>query len=269
MRTLITILFLSVLTNIYAQKDKSVYIQWHNKGTDNLKLLSTDMTFSDKGKFYYYLSNDNENFYVDLRTLDKDVQRQIQFSGLTVWINMENKKTKNTGFRFPARKENGGREMAGMQGQPAPGGFQGGRNMQMPVASDIEIIGFSDSGPAYISSDEPGNIKGTLTLENSGYLVYELVIPLSKLPEKPEKNNNNDELFSIGLSYQPMPSGPQMSGGGAPSTSISIPAGGGGGRASLGARGAPSRGMSGNSFTPTAESPVMIWFKDIHFATEK
>jgi hypothetical protein len=66
-RTLVTILSLTVSTCLFAQKDKSFYLNWHDKGHDNITFQSSELKYSEKGKFYYNLSNDRENLYIDLK----------------------------------------------------------------------------------------------------------------------------------------------------------------------------------------------------------
>ena len=71
MRSALTVLFFALCSVVYAQKDKSFYVHWHDKGIDDLKLKPSMMLYSEKGKFYYYISNDRDNLYIDLRFLNR------------------------------------------------------------------------------------------------------------------------------------------------------------------------------------------------------
>jgi hypothetical protein len=317
MRTIVTILSLALTTAIYAQKDKSYNLHWHDNGNENPQ--SSDAKYSEKGKFYYYLSNDRDNLYIDLRIFEKEVQRQVLASGLTVWINTDGKKAKKTGLRYPARMQNQDRpDMAGMGNQQAPrnqqapqnnqrqGNMQnmqsqrsrmsggenpsGGRNMQMPLASRIELIGLSGSDHSYISSDEINNFRGSMRFDKEGNMWYELIIPLSKMPERSLKNKKGKRSVILGFSYpginyQRMGGSPGGNMGEERGNGMGGYGGGGMGR-SGGGMGRSGGGMSrsgggmgrsgggggrygGGGMGATSTSPVIVWFKNIQFASER
>ncbi|MGA1978723.1 MAG: hypothetical protein ABSG89_12845 [Bacteroidales bacterium] len=238
MRSALTVLFFALCSVVYAQKDKSFYVHWHDKGIDDLKLKPSMMLYSEKGKFYYYISNDRDNLYIDLRVFEQDVQRQILGSGLTVWIAMNARKDKKTGLKYPARMQNhGGPEMAGRQNrqtnpehgiagnqdqQPPQGtgneqdeqvmqrrqftqsgrsGNSGNGSIQIPVDAKIELMGFSESGPSFIAPYELNTFRGSMSYDTEGNLWYELVMPLSKIPPPSHKAKNGQGKFIVGFSY--------------------------------------------------------------------
>jgi len=293
MRTLVTILSLTVSTCIFAQKEKSFYLNWHDKGHDNITFQSSDLKYTEKGKFYYYLSNDRDNLYIDLRIFDKDVQRQVIKSGLTVWINTDGKKGKKTGLRYPARTGNQGKpDMQSIQN--TPGGmegrrmFSGGSGMQTLLAAGIELIGLADSDHSFISAAEMNTFRGSMKFDKEGNMWYELIFPLAKMPEASDKKKKNNGSIVLGLSYPGI--NPARMGGG-PGRGMSEEGdggmggyggggmgrgmgggmggrGGGGGR-SGGGRGGRPYGDTGEGMGTASVAPVIFWMKDVRFATEK
>jgi hypothetical protein len=254
MKKVLTLLFMVLCSGLYAQKDKSYHNHRHEAGIDDFRSATAEFQYSEKGKFTYCISNDKENFYVNLRFIEKDVIRQILGSGVTVWINTDGKTLKKMGVRYPVRSqkpekggETGNRNMQnppemqnsqnaqGNRNMPQNGAVQGQigniQDMNLMDAAMIELIGFSEPGSKIISNLESGSFKGSLRMEKNGNLLYELIMPFSKLPtinDQPGKKNISP--FILGISYQSVPTmgGPS---GGAP--------GGGGGMSGGG------RGMSG------------------------
>jgi hypothetical protein len=289
MRSFVTFLALTFSTCIFAQKDKSFNINWHNKEHDNIKFKSSELQYSEKGKFYYNMSNDKENLYIDLKIFDQDVQRTVLASGLTFWINMDGKKVKKTGLRFPARQ--GSPDMTNMQSlqnqqNRMPGGGitpSGVRNMQKPPEYKIELIRLGGSDDSFITPNEANNFRGSFRFEPDGNMWYELIIPLSKLPERSSKKGN-DKAFILGISYSAIGSRPGGGGAGAPDFGGEMggpgggggmggpgggPGGGGGGRGGRSGGGAGEPGGGGADMRAPSSPSVLVWFKDLQFASER
>jgi hypothetical protein len=265
-------------TTLSAQKEKSYASHWRENINNDMKSQITEFKYSEKGKFYYYFSNDRDNIYVDLRIFDKSIQNQVLRSGLTVWINTEGKSAKKTGIKYPVgRQNNGGPGMQERknipQGRQAPSG-----NREMPElpVNTLELIGFSKSGPVTVSTFENDNFRGSVKFEKDG-MWYELIMPLNKLPEITAKDKDGARAIILGFGYTGAPASAGQGGtpaggqGGAPSGGG--PGGGGGGQrggggAPGGARqgGAPSGGSGPG---PSSGIPVLIWIKHIRLAAEK
>jgi hypothetical protein len=303
MRTFVTLLSLAICTCNFAQKDKSIYLNWRDKGHENITFKPSELTYSEKGKFYYNISNDRDNLYIDLKIFDKDVQRQVLTSGLTVWINTNGKKGKKTGVRYPARTGNQEKpEMGGMPDQQslqnnqrmgnmqsmqnAPGGmqgrgtFSGSAGMQTLPAAGIDLIRLGASDHIFIPAAGMNTFRGSMRFDRESNLWYELVFPLAKMPEAPDKKkNNNNGLIILGLSYPGINTprmgegtggGPGDEGGGGRGG----PGGGGmggrgGGMGGRGGGGSLPSGGPGEGMGTAAVSPVIVWMKDVRFATEK
>jgi hypothetical protein len=276
MRTPLTILAVAFATCLYAQKEKAYHSHLHQAGIDDFKSETAEFQYSEKGKFTYLISNDKENIYIDLRFVDKAVQRQVLASGVTVWISTDGKKSKDRGVRYPVRSFDrnamGGPGQQNMQRPPNPQGNPGmnpqgagpGGMGNMPDMNNgsIELIGFSDSGPSKIPNNEEGNFRGYVKTERSGNLIFELVMPFSKLPpisDQPDKKGVSP--FTLGIAYTEIPVrggyGGAPAGGGMP----------GGGRPSGGAGGGRPSGGSSAPNQPVAAQTI-VWITDIRLAAE-
>jgi|WetSurMetagenome_2_1015567.scaffolds.fasta_scaffold81803_2 hypothetical protein len=290
-RSILVILAVCLCAGTFAQKEKAPLITWHDSVIDNF--LSVPITYSERGKFYYSFTNDEENLYVLLKVFDKDIQRQVLISGFTIWFNMEGKKAKKTGIRYPARDREGGPGGGGMgnqqmpltQGQaegnieamqggmPGGQGQMGGRNANdLLITPKIEAIGLSAKGNEFFAVDGTAGYKGSMKFEKDGNLFCQIIIPISKIPPRSEDTKKGADGFLLGISYPGVSYG--MSGG--------MPGGGGfdqgGGRGGGGGMGGPGgggRSMGGRGGSPSMEggsssaSPVVIWFKDMRFATHQ
>jgi hypothetical protein len=290
--SILIILAVCLCAGTFAQKGKAPLITWHDSSIDNF--LSVPITYSERGKFYYSFTNDEENLYVLLKVFDKDIQRQVLTSGFTIWVNMEGKKATKTGFRYPARAREGGPGGGGMRNQQLPlnqgqaegniearkgsmpegQGQMGGRNENaLLIPPKIEAIGLSAKGNEFFAVDGTAGYKGSMKFEKDGNLFCHIIIPLSKIPHRSEDPKKGAEGFLLGISYPGVPYG--MSGGmpgGGGFDQGGGPGGGGGGR---GGPGGGGRSMGGRGGSPSMEggsssaSPVVIWFKDVRFATHQ
>jgi hypothetical protein len=286
-------LFISSLF-IHAQKDNNFYSRWHGSKFDFKRIQMADLKYSEKSKFYYYLSNDKENIYVNLRIDDNQIQRMILRSGLTVWVNMDGKKNRKQGIKYPvgnmSTRRSGGRDMEARQnpqsGQDArekPGMSDrrgvppGEKNMQMMPPNDIEVIGFSKSEPKHPSAIGKEGYNGFISFEKNGTMWYELAIRRSSLPLNKEKKGDKIKPMFLGIEYSGMSSNSQFRGPGQQGMGGSSSGGGGrrGGGGSSG-RGSSGRGSMGGGASeggtgaPPAvtETPVIFWIKNIQMASE-
>jgi hypothetical protein len=286
MKKVFTLLSLALCATIYAQKDNSYHNHWRGSNDNNIKLHTTEFIYSEKGKFYYFLSNDSENIYLNLRIYDPGVSVNVINTGLTVWINMGGKKTRKLGIKYPVGMQDierpdvqnmqmrqGQQDMQGnqpFQKMPERGAPQGERKMKMVPFDKLELIGFSESKKTVISPFEDGNFRGSIKIEMDGNMWYELIMPISKLPEMTKKDKDREASFVLGIEYESMsfPGQGVTTGGGQRMTSggQSGRPGGGGGRSSGGSSG---RAAGGPGPVQASSSPSIIWLKDIRLAAQK
>ncbi len=282
MKTTFAIILLSFCSCIYAQKDKSYHNHWHEKGIDDFKSITSVFKFFEKGKFYYCISNDRDNIYINLRIYDKDIQRKVLASGITFWINTNGEKSKKMGVRYPVRLQDRdripGTGPQNMQGPPGIPELGAGPGAAMDInnlnTSSLQLIGFSGSDTVTITSFENDNFRGSIKIERDRNMYYEIIMPFAKLPtiiDKPQGKRKSGP-FLLGISYMDVSSsfmsGPPAGGGVMPG----VPGGGGPpGGGSGGGRTGGSRVPSASSPSPISSSPnqLVFWIKDIRLATEK
>ncbi len=275
MKTQVLILLSFACLGVYAQKGNQKPGAWRV----NDKIDASDYQIIKKTSISYYLSNDNEYFYVDLKIEDAGVQNRILKEGLTLWINMDDKTGKKMGIRFPIGSQN----RSGRNNNLAASmlNSDGSLNTPLSQANTIELIGFNSEETRRFPSENADNIRGSVKYDNEGILYYKMVLPIAKLPLRNSKEGDGAMPFAIGIEYGSLSpvnmSGNQMS---PPAPSSPSPqgsrGGSGGGRGSGG--GSPAgrggamppatRGTTQN--LPVSDNtPVLKWIKDIRLATSK
>jgi hypothetical protein len=277
MKNAVIILFLILFSNIYAQKSKPSPSKWNDNGKAEVNFPKENFQYFSKGKVYYYVSNDKENIYLDMRIDDPQTQNKILKQGLTVWINDDNKQGKTCGVRFPIGSENPVR--SGRQFQQGPSQATGiNPNSPIAQANTIELMGFTKAERRIIPSNNGDNLRGWVRYDNEGVLIYKMIIPVSRIETD---KNIGTEPISLGIEPGSQalkrPGGPQT---GTPAEDFSSPLSGGGGRSGRsgggGGGGRPSGGMGGGGFSGGGAPPVqpgsqsvILWIKDITLAAEK
>ncbi|MCJ7447236.1 MAG: hypothetical protein MUO72_06070 [Bacteroidales bacterium] len=241
MKTTAIILSFFICANVYPQKQKEFVSIWNNHGNEGQEIPGDSYNYFKKGKLYYYLSNDRDNIYLDLKIDDPEVQTKILKQGMTVWINTDGKQVKKTGVRFPLGTQNPGRP--GMRNSAeAPQNIEGNPNSPINQANTIELIGFTKDKMNRIPAHNTDNFRGSVRYNDEGILLYRLVMPIAKIEIISNKSDDEPTLLTFGIEE-----GPLMMGMG--------PGGGGSGG------GAPA--------TQPAVSSTILWIKDIRLATEE
>jgi hypothetical protein len=133
------------------------------------------------------LLNDEHFLYIGLITINRDYQRQIMRSGLTVWFDRNGGEDKKFGIHYPlglggAGSEQGRRENTGDVGGSGDAGGEQPAGSQMdnprPLADELEVYGPGEGEHHRMTTAETGGIDVRVGITN-GVLVYELKIPLS------------------------------------------------------------------------------------------
>ena len=91
MKYIVTLIALAGSISISAQKN-TFQSKWQNNPSDEFKLPVSEYIVAKKGKVQYYLSNDDMNIYLDMKIIETLEQIRILQDGLTLWINMDNKR---------------------------------------------------------------------------------------------------------------------------------------------------------------------------------
>jgi hypothetical protein len=262
MRLILFLIGISLTLASSGQKEKNFPGNWRNQPSGELKLTDSEYQSYKKGLVLYYISNDNENLYLDLKIKETIEQTKLLKVGMNIWICMNGKSQKKTGIRYPIGSDySGGRR-----------GYSNQVNAPTPLsqAHTIQLIGFKDVEPSRFSADNTDNFRGKAWYNDGGDLLYSLVIPLAKISQLDESQDKTG-IITLGIEYG-VP--PEMGAGGPPSGGAppsGAPRGGGGGRPGGGGGqpGAPS-GMGGpptsSSGSQSLGSPVLFWVKDIALA---
>ncbi|HLN21809.1 MAG TPA: hypothetical protein VK213_12010 [Bacteroidales bacterium] len=241
MKAFTVVLSLFITSMVFSQKG-SYSCQWRSSEE---KVTLPALQYSEKGKFQYQLSNDNANLFVDLKITDKNVQRQILTSGLTLWISPDGKKVKKSGVRYPAQQPPQGQDAAKMQGPP--------RGRPAPAqANTMELIGLGNND-GFITVPGDKGFSAIIKQELDGVMIYDVKLPLA-------------EITSPGSSLEPgaLAVGFEYKGFSGPATGGARPSGGGGRMPSGSARPGPQPG--GPQGTPPAETKTLFWLTDINLA---
>jgi len=276
MKTHVLILLSFVCIGINAQKGNQKPGRWHISD----KVDASDYQMIQKANLYYYISNDNENIYIDLKVEDAGVQNRILKEGLTIWINMDDKSAKKMGIRFPIGSQNkaGRNNNNRTESMLNPDG-----TLATPLsqAHTIELIGFTSEEARRFPSENNDNFRGSVKYDNEGILYYKMIMPIVKLPLRNSIQGIGAMPFAIGIEYgilssvnksgnqmSPPPSSSSSSDGSRSGSRGGRGSGGGGRSGRGGAMASSADGTTKNLYMPDS-TPVLKWIKDVSLATSK
>jgi hypothetical protein len=272
MKAFVLILSFILCSSLSAQKGKIYLSNWHENGNAEMNLPSDKFSYFEKGKFYYFLSNDNNNIYIDIKIEDAGVQNRILKEGLIVWINMDGKSTKKMGVRYPIGSQNSG--IRGGSNMPEIRLNSSG-SLATPIsqANTIELIGFTNEEKRRFPSNNTDSFSGSIKYDNEGILHYKMIMPVTKLPVINSKEGDGILPFTFGFEYGGIVDqrkGPGGSPIASPSSDVSGSRGGsrGGGRSGGGMSGGSGQVRSSTTTQPEKPS-VQLWVKNIKLATDK
>jgi hypothetical protein len=172
------LLFLSFLSCSvgYAQKGELLLSRWH---TGDM-IEESDYQYVRKPGMYFFLSNDNDNLYIDIRIDDNPTRNRILKDGLTVWIDMDGRLSRKLGVRFPLGSED---------------------NPTVAMANTIELIGFISEQERHFPAANADNFNGMVKSDEAGRLFYRLVMPIAKLPVRNSKDGKGAMPLFLGFEY--------------------------------------------------------------------
>jgi uncharacterized membrane protein YgcG len=277
MKKIVVIVALLLGVSLYGQKKGGEsWCRWHAEGPAELSIPADNYEFFKKGNFYYYLSNDDRDLYINLKIEDSGVQYKILQEGMNVWINPEGKNIKKTGFRFPVGAKYSKAIMARTPVNNA------NPDSPLAMANTIELIGFPPSRPRMVPADGSENLKGSVNYSKDGDLFYSLCIPLAEINMNDGSGGKSVPPFSIGIEYGVPPENPNAKPRQAPQAqgqadNFSSASGRGGGSRGGGGRGGgrssgasmPMGGIGGGPRPPEpSEASTILWVKNITIATQ-
>lgn len=270
--------FLFIFTGAFAQKGDKTISRWNNYATDEEAIPQSDFQFNKKSNLYYLTSNDEQNFYIDIRIEDTKTETKILSDGLVFWINADGKSQKDKGIRFPIGTENAKRPY--IKGANLPLQTESGvPKSPIAQANTVELIGYPEKEGRFLPSSNPDNVRGSVRYNDQGILHYRLIIPVDKLNLEPAKDGKGTIPFTLGIEIGAevigmmgpgtKPAGPPAgAGAGIPpaGAGAGIPSGGGG-RAGGGGPGGPGGSPAGGipAVNAGTTNPV-LWIKDLGLA---
>jgi hypothetical protein len=138
-------------------------------------------SYSDnKVKIEYEFSNDSENLYISLKTIDRMTELKILDAGMQVWIDCTGKKDKTTGVINPLENPEPIKPERGSMGQAGNSKNDGAQALQKLIsgAGDFSLMGFNGCDGSYsISQKNNCDIKVKTGMNKNGELVWEAAVP--------------------------------------------------------------------------------------------
>jgi hypothetical protein len=196
MKSSIFIISFLLCYGISAQKGDPQQCRWHTVG----KIEASEYQLVRKAKLQYFLSNDDDYLYIDLKADNREIQDRILTEGMTIWINMDGSEARKLGVRFPLGSKNqGGRRKADShENNSIPEA-----NQVNPVllANTIELKGFTNEVQRHFPANNNDNFRGSVRYDEAGILYYELVMPLGKLPVRNSREGHGAMPFNLGIEY--------------------------------------------------------------------
>jgi hypothetical protein len=204
MKTIAILFSFLFCINLNAQKGKLFLSTWHEDGKDYRSIPPDKYSYFNKGKLYYFISNDHANIYLYLKTADPEAQLRILKDGLTIWVNMDTKLNRKMGIRFPLGSQNSGTHKKTNISEEKTN-IDGNVAMLLPLANKIELIGFTNEEARHFPSENRDNFRGSVSLDNEGNLNYRMIMPIEKLPVRNSKDGKGAMPFILGIEYGTMP----------------------------------------------------------------
>lgn len=154
--------------------------------------------------FSYNVCADDDNLYVRVKTRDFYAKRKIVAFGFTLWIDVNGKKKKNLGLRFPIGGTEAEERLVKIRDQGTPGNSLGERADYQKVVDQImikdleimELIGLADDPITSTRSGITNGIKVAIGMDTGGAYVYEALIPFKSY------RLSREALSKIGVGFE-------------------------------------------------------------------
>lgn len=157
---------------------------WHEPGATanaNQEVQGKNLTYVEKENVSLAFSNDQDFLYITMVTTDRSIMRQFMTLGFTVWFDPDGGTDKTLGIRFPIGMRERGFTMRGREENGDQAAMRA--NFEQSL-TEFEIIRSGQKEPERMYTKAAAGLKLKAdVLENK--LVYELQVPLKKLPDYP------------------------------------------------------------------------------------
>jgi len=196
------IIFFSILLfslDLAGQTSNVFQSRWNEDGSPDVNIPQADWKYIKKGKVFYFISNDDNKIYVSLKIQDQVAGLRILRDGLKLWVNMDNKPEKSLGVYFPLGTQN--QSSGNRKSDKQESGAQEVSIINaLAMATTIELLGFKGE-ERRVKSDNPDTFTGAVSINNQGFLLYNMVLPIEKLPVRNSKDGVGAMPFSFGIEY--------------------------------------------------------------------
>jgi hypothetical protein len=240
-KSLLLILSVLTYTSTPAQIKNLNLSSWHSKD----KIESADYQPVRKLGLSCFISNDNDNIYIDIKVDNSKIQHRILTEGMTIWVNMDGQEIKKMGIKFPLGSKNQPAHKNPRQSENNTAGEESIDNLIL-MANTIEIIGFIGEQQRRFPSENHDSFRGSVKYEDGGVLFYKLILPVAKLPLRNSRDGHGAMPFNLGIEL---------------------------GSLNLANTSGPSRGPAPKSIFHSGSAgrggSELIWIKDIRLATSK
>jgi len=199
MKQIVSFLLVLLSLNLSGQSSNLIQSRWNEDGAPDNNILQNDWSYLRKGRVYYFISNDDNKIYVSLKIQDPAAGLRILREGLKLWINMDNRPEKNLGIHFPlgAQNQSSGSRKSDQQ---ESGAQEVSIINALSKATAIELIGFKGE-ERKLKADNPDSFTGAVSIDSQGSLLYNMVLPVEKLPVRNSRDGVGAMPFSLGIEY--------------------------------------------------------------------
>lgn len=198
MKQIITFLIVFLSLDLAGQTSQVFQNRWNDAGSPDINIAQADWIYNKKGKVYYFISNDDNKIYVSLLIQDQVVGLRILSEGMKLWINMDNKPERNLGIHFPVGTQSQSSDSRKRDKQET-GAQEVSIINAISMATTIELIGFKGE-ERRVKAENPDTFTGSVRIDQ-GFLLYNMALPLEKLPVRNSKDGVGAMPFSFGIEY--------------------------------------------------------------------
>ncbi len=200
--------------------------------------------FCTKNKLTYTVSNDSNNLYICITTLDRTTQIKILRAGMELSIDTTGKNRSQLVISYPLAQNKGDRKAEQRQeinNQGESGSISMMKKKLSPEQSTMNLFGFKHT----INGVSPINIKNginvSMGIDSSQVLTYEASIPLRTFYKASLEPNDTNRVFGFNIKVNGVQLSQNDEGGHIGRGGMSK-----GGQGGSGRRGGGGRGMGGN-----------------------
>jgi hypothetical protein len=262
MKSIVTIVLITICASLFAQKSKVPGMQWRDNPSAEMPATVSEFSSLDKGKILCYLSNDDNNLFIDMIIPDPGVQKKILDIGLSIWIDPAGKEKKAMGVRFPIGAASV-RSMLERKGERATEEEVKlyAKNSALAMAYEIDITGFGEGPALRVPASGGEGFSASIRYNDDGDLIYRLLIPRAKVAFGESKGQ--PVPFSLGIEYGA--AYVMARPGGAPGGGGAMPQGAPGGR---GGQGGARPGMAAAPGSSQQAAQPPLWIKALVLANK-